>query len=49
MNTYWAFVKTVTGGFIKVTVQADTSYTAYEIMRATYGDRLLSAYAAQLI
>ncbi len=49
MNTYWAFVQTVAGGFIRITVQADTSYSAYEIMKATYGNRLMSAYAAQLV
>ena len=40
MNSYWAFVKTGTGSFIKVTVQAPNSYVAGEILKNTYGQNL---------
>lgn len=49
MNTYWAFVKTVPGSFIRVTVQADNSYNAYQMLLAMYGDRLLSEHASLLV
>lgn len=48
MNTYWAFVRTVPGAFIKVTVQADNSYAAYQMLKAMYGDQLISDYASQV-
>ena len=37
MYTYWAFVRTVVGGFMRVTVQADNPYNAYQMLRAMYG------------
>jgi hypothetical protein len=45
MNTYWAHVKTGTGGFIKVTVQADNAYIAGEILKNTYGANLMTSAA----
>jgi hypothetical protein len=45
MNTYWAFVKTGVGSFIKVTVQADNAYVAGEILKNTYGNNLQSGHA----
>ena len=46
MYTYWAFVSTGTGSFIKVTVQAPNAYVAYEMLKAQYGSKLLSQAAA---
>lgn len=48
MQTFWGTVRTGTGSFIKITVQADNSYVAFQIMKATYGDALISAYAASM-
>lgn len=45
MYTFWAFVKTVTGGFMMATVQANSNYEATQMLRAQYGDRLLSEAA----
>jgi hypothetical protein len=42
MMTYWAFVKTGTGSFIKVTVQAPNPHVAGEILKNTYGQNLQS-------
>jgi acyl CoA:acetate/3-ketoacid CoA transferase len=42
MNSYWAFVKTGTGGFVKVTVTADNIWIAGQILKNTYGDNLQS-------
>lgn len=49
MNTYWALVETVPGGFMRVTVQADNPYNAYQMLLAMYGDKLLSETASQLV
>ena len=49
MYTYWALVQTVTGGFMRVTVQADNPYNAYQMLLAMYGDRLLSESASQVV
>lgn len=46
MYTYWAFVRTVVGGFMRVTVQADNPYNAYQMLRAMYGNQLISESAA---
>jgi hypothetical protein len=45
LKTYWAFVKTGTGSFIKVTVQAPNPYVAGEILKNTYGQNLQSGPA----
>ena len=45
MNTYWAFVKIDAGSFIRVTVQAPNPYTAEQMLKAMYGDRLKSGVA----
>lgn len=42
MNTYWAFVRTGVGAFIKVTVQAPNIYVAKEMLKSMYGDQLIS-------
>lgn len=49
MNTYWAFVSTGTGAFIRVTVQADNPYNAYQILLSMYGDNLISESAALVV
>lgn len=46
MNSYWALVRTVVGGFIRVTVQASDPYSAYQMLKAQYGDKLISESAA---
>jgi len=45
MNTYWAFVRTGTGAFMRVTVQADTPYNAKQMLLSMYGDQLISEAA----
>lgn len=45
MQTYFAMVRTVPGGFIRVTVQADNPYNAYQMLKSMYGDKLISEYA----
>lgn len=42
MYTFWANVRTVTGGFMRVTVQAATPFHAKEMLLAMYGDKLIS-------
>ena len=42
MNTYWAFVQTVVGGFMRVTVQAPNPYQAQQQLQAQYNEKLLS-------
>lgn len=42
MKQYWAFVKTGSGGFIKVFVTADSPYNALQILKNTYGAQLQS-------
>ena len=49
MNTYWALVETVPGGFMRVMVQAENAYIAYQMMLAMYGDRLLSESASMVV
>lgn len=45
MYTWWAFVRTDLGAFMKVRIQADTQWEATEMLRATYGSNLLSEAA----
>ena len=45
MYTYWAFVRTVVGGLMKVYAKADTAYQATIMLRAQYGDKLISEAA----
>jgi len=42
LKSFWAFVKTGEGSFIKVTVQAPNTYVAGEILKNTYGKNLQS-------
>jgi len=49
MNTYWALMRTVAGGFIRVTVLADNPYNAYQMLKSMYGDKLLSESAALVV
>jgi hypothetical protein len=46
MQTYWANVRTTAGGFIRVTVQAPNPFVATEMLKAMYGDRLVSDFAS---
>jgi hypothetical protein len=46
MHTYWAFVRTGVGAFIRVTVQADNPYTATQMLKAMYGNKLISDCAS---
>jgi hypothetical protein len=46
MQTYWANVRTTAGGFIRVTVQAPNPFVATEMLKALYGDKLLSDFAS---
>lgn len=41
MNTYWFNVRT-SGGFMRVTLQAENSFLALQLAKALYGDDLLS-------
>ena len=46
--TYWAFAKTDRNpgaGLIKVYIQADTPFNAYQMLKAMYGELLHSPYA----
>ena len=45
MRTFWALIRTSAGGIIRVTVQAENNFVAYEMMKATYGNQLISASA----
>jgi hypothetical protein len=49
MNSYWALVRTVPGAFIKVTIQADNPYNAYQMLKAMYGTQLISAFASVVV
>lgn len=49
MRTWWANVQTVTGGFMRVTVQANTAYEATQMLRSMYGSKLLSESASLLV
>lgn len=45
-QTYWALVKTVPGSYMRVTVNADSAYNAYQMLIAMYTkERLLSEFA----
>ena len=48
MKSFWVFVRTVPGAFIRVVVQADNSYNAYQMLKAMYGDQLISSYASDI-
>jgi hypothetical protein len=42
MRTWWGLIRTDGGGYIRITVQAENSFVAYEMMKAMYGDKLLT-------
>lgn len=46
MHTYWALVSTGIGAVMRVTVQADTPFNATQMLRAIYGDKLISDFAS---
>jgi hypothetical protein len=46
MQTYWANVRTTAGGFIRVTVQAPNPFVATEMLKAMYGNQLMSDFAS---
>lgn len=48
MKTFWALVKTSTqpgAGFNRVTIQADNTYMATQLLKGMYGPLLLSESA----
>lgn len=47
MYTWWAFVRTGVGTFIKVTVQADDCHTATVMLKNMYGSNLMTESAAR--
>ena len=49
MKTFWALVRTVPGAFIRVEIQADTPYNAYQMLKAMYGDQLISSTASLVV
>ncbi len=49
MNTYWAHVRIAVGAFIRVTVQADNPYIATQMLKALYGDKLISDFASLVV
>jgi hypothetical protein len=49
MQTYWAYVRTGTGTVMKVTVNADSAYNAYQMFLAMYTkERMISEFAAPM-
>lgn len=46
MKSWWFFVRTGVGSFIKVIIQAENSYVAYEMAKAQYGSQLISSFAS---
>jgi hypothetical protein len=45
--TYWANLRTTSGGdFIRVTIQAPNPFVATEMLKAMYGERLISDFAS---
>lgn len=44
-QTYWAFVRTGVGSFIRVTIQAENFFQAQTILKNTYGKNLQSGPA----
>lgn len=42
MYTWFAMVRTTTGGFMRVTVQADNQYYAQQMLESMYGSELLT-------
>ena len=49
MNTYWALVSTGVGSFMRVTVQADNPWNAYQMLKSMYGGQLISESAALVV
>jgi hypothetical protein len=49
MQTYWANVRTTAGGSIRVTIQAANPFVATEMLKAMYGERLLSDFASLVV
>ena len=48
MHTYWALVSTGIGSFMRVTVQAETPYIATQMLKAMYGEKLISDCASRV-
>ena len=48
MRTWWGLIRTDGGGHIRITVKAENSFVAYEMMKAMYGDKLITQ-AANLV
>ncbi len=49
MKKYWALVRTVPGAFIRVEIQADNPYNAFQMLKAMYGDQLISSTASLVV
>ena len=45
MHTWWLLIRNDFGSPMRVTVQADNAYLAYQQARAIYGDRLITENA----
>lgn len=48
MKSFWVFVRTVPGSFMRVVIQADNSYNAYQMAKAMYGNQLISSFASDV-
>jgi hypothetical protein len=48
MYTWWIFVKSGVGHFIKVTIQANTQQEAQIMLENQYGENLIGSAARQL-
>ncbi len=50
MQTYWANLRTTAGGdFIRVTIQAPSPFVGMQMLKAMYGDRLMSDFASRAV
>lgn len=45
MQTYFVLVRTAGGGSMRVTIQADNPYNAYQMLKSMYGDKLITEHA----
>ena len=49
MQTFWALIRTDGGLITRVTVNADNTYAATQMLRAMYGSMMLSESAAPVV
>jgi hypothetical protein len=45
MHTWWLLIRNAAGAPMRVTVQADNAYLAFQQARAMYGDKLITENA----